>query len=207
MIEQLTKYYQVDEDNAFQFEAEYFSQPHGGVMTAPPDNIPDGSIAIWQTVLDKILSNTWGRPGTGSWAVLEDHRNEELYKKLDGEKFIFDKATYNGLGPIPEHLTTLPRPTPDHIWRNDSWWIDPAVEQAAQEAKLKAELDARIQAETQRANQVITPLQDAVELDIATEQEQETYTAWRRYRVLLSRIHDQAGYPINVDFPGAPDHA
>ena len=205
MIEQLNKYYQVDEDNAFQFEAEYYSQPHGGVLTAPPEEIPVGSVAVWQTVLDKILSTTWGNVGTGSWVVLEDNRKVDLYEKLNGQKFIFDKATYNGLGPIPEHLTKSPRPTVDHVWRDDAWWIDPEVERAVQLEEIKTALDARVQTETQRANQVITPLLDAVELEIATEEETAQYNAWRRYRVLLSRVPTQSGYPTDVDFPVAPD--
>lgn len=51
-----------------------------------------------------------------------------------------------------------------------------------------------VQAEQQKANliseanQAISILQDAVDLDMATDEEKEQLTAWKKYRVLLSRI-------------------
>jgi uncharacterized protein (DUF1499 family) len=38
------------------------------------------------------------------------------------------------------------------------------------------------------ANVAIAPLQDAVELSMATDEETNALTAWKKYRVLLSRI-------------------
>ncbi|HEK7316071.1 TPA: tail fiber assembly protein [Yersinia enterocolitica] len=49
-------------------------------------------------------------------------------------------------------------------------------------------------AESERQNRLavatatIAPLQDAVELGIATEEEKTRYASWRKYRVLLSRV-------------------
>lgn len=42
------------------------------------------------------------------------------------------------------------------------------------------------------ADRQIAPLSDAVELNIATDSEKETLTAWRTYRVLLNRIDTSA---------------
>lgn len=39
-----------------------------------------------------------------------------------------------------------------------------------------------------QAANTIAPLQDAVDLDIATDKEQTTLTEWRKYRVWLSRV-------------------
>ncbi|WP_196245002.1 tail fiber assembly protein, partial [Xenorhabdus bovienii] len=38
------------------------------------------------------------------------------------------------------------------------------------------------------AREKIAPLQDAVELNIATDAEKSALTAWRKYRVLLNRV-------------------
>lgn len=38
------------------------------------------------------------------------------------------------------------------------------------------------------ANEIILPLQDAVDLDIATESEMEKLQHWKRYRVMLNRV-------------------
>lgn len=50
----------------------------------------------------------------------------------------------------------------------------------------------------------IAPLQDAVDLDEATPAEVAALKAWKQYRVLLSRIEQQPGFPAAVDWPKAP---
>ncbi|WP_156515839.1 tail fiber assembly protein [Achromobacter ruhlandii] len=50
----------------------------------------------------------------------------------------------------------------------------------------------------------MAPLQDAVDLGIATNAEQESLTAWKTYRVHLNRVPDQAGYPAAIDWPIEP---
>ncbi|KKI48344.1 tail fiber assembly protein G [Obesumbacterium proteus] len=48
----------------------------------------------------------------------------------------------------------------------------------------------------------ISTLQDAVDLDMATDEEIAQLKAWKTYRVLLSRI-DTAGAP-DIDWPLLP---
>ena len=57
----------------------------------------------------------------------------------------------------------------------------------------------------------LVPLQDAARLGMATDAEtaalplkQAEYDAWCTYRVLLSRIEEQAGYPGSVVWPTPP---
>lgn len=50
----------------------------------------------------------------------------------------------------------------------------------------------------------IDPLKDAVELGDATPEEESLYTAWRQYRLALSRIEKQPGFPASVVWPQAP---
>ncbi|PLV18678.1 phage tail protein, partial [Pseudomonas guariconensis] len=45
------------------------------------------------------------------------------------------------------------------------------------------------------ADSAIAPLQDAVDLDEATEAEAALLKEWKRYRVALNRLPDQPGYP------------
>lgn len=47
------------------------------------------------------------------------------------------------------------------------------------------------------------PLQDAVDLNIATEAERQQLTAWKKYRVLLNRV-DTSKAP-DIEWPKAPD--
>lgn len=50
----------------------------------------------------------------------------------------------------------------------------------------------------------INPLQDAVDLEEATAEEVALLKKWKQYRVALSRIELQAGFPAAVDWPVAP---
>lgn len=53
----------------------------------------------------------------------------------------------------------------------------------------------------------ISPLQDAVDLEIATDDEAAALIAWKKYRVQLNRMDQQEGYPLTVAWPSAPNPA
>lgn len=54
------------------------------------------------------------------------------------------------------------------------------------------------------ADSAMAPLQDAIELDDATESEAALLKEWRRYRIALNRLSEQAGYPATIDWPAPP---
>jgi hypothetical protein len=64
-------------------------------------------------------------------------------------------------------------------------------------AELKAEATAMLSALMAKANAAIAPLQDAVDIDDATEAERASLTAWKKYRIALNRL----------DLSAAPDIA
>lgn len=95
-------------------------------------------------------------------------------------------------------LPTWP-PTPLHSYVGGVW-----VEDAAKKAaSAKSDADARVSAGMQEASRQISILQDAVDLGMATQAESDAYTAWRQYRVLLSRVQSDPAYP-NVTLPEQP---
>ncbi|MEQ6925640.1 tail fiber assembly protein [Pseudomonas mosselii] len=65
----------------------------------------------------------------------------------------------------------------------------------------RAEAAAEIALRRAQADQAIAPLQDAVDLDEATEAEALRLKDWKRYRVALNRLPDQPGYPVLIDWP------
>ncbi|MGG4657535.1 tail fiber assembly protein [Pseudomonas vlassakiae] len=80
-------------------------------------------------------------------------------------------------------------------------------------AQMKAEQAAaalltQVQAETARlrsiADVAIAPLQDAVDLDEATDSEAALLKEWKRYRVALNRLPEQQGYPAEISWPAPP---
>lgn len=54
------------------------------------------------------------------------------------------------------------------------------------------------------ADYAITPLQDAVDVDEATQADIAALKAWKKYRVALNRVAEQKGYPDVIDWPAVP---
>ncbi|NBB57637.1 tail fiber assembly protein [Pantoea vagans] len=81
-------------------------------------------------------------------------------------------------------ITALPE-QPDVNYRySDGVFAAPVTE--AENAVLIA--SSRLAAEMDMANRTIAPLQDAVDISIATDDETTRLSEWKRYRVELSRI-------------------
>ncbi|RYY87275.1 MAG: phage tail protein [Chitinophagaceae bacterium] len=75
-------------------------------------------------------------------------------------------------------------------------------------AQVAEQLLAAVQADhAQRravADSAIAPLQDAVDIDEATAEEEARLKLWKRYRVALIRLPEQSGYPSAIDWPAPP---
>ncbi|MDD1977108.1 tail fiber assembly protein [Pseudomonas putida] len=76
-------------------------------------------------------------------------------------------------------------------------------DQAAAEQHL-AQVVAETAARRDVADDAIAPLQDAVDLEEATETEAAKLKAWKKYRIALNRVPDQPGYPDTIDWPTPP---
>jgi len=70
---------------------------------------------------------------------------------------------------------------------------------------IKQIVDEKITALMTVATETIAPLQDAVDLGIATDDETTSLTAWKNYRVLVNRVTTQSGYPKDIDWPVQPE--
>lgn len=80
-------------------------------------------------------------------------------------------------------------------------WIDAP---AASKEQLQAEASAQKAYLMGAAAVAMAPLQDAMDLGVATDEELSNLTAWKKYRVALNRVDQQAGYPEKVKWPAAP---
>lgn len=86
-------------------------------------------------------------------------------------------------------------------------WSQVITAEAKAQAAAEQLLATVVSEQAQRravADAAIAPLQDAVELDEATEAEAALLIDWKRYRVALSRLADQEGYPNDIDWPALP---
>ena len=91
-------------------------------------------------------------------------------------------------------------PTAMHSYVGGRWVEDPKRIADAAKSAINADIAAGM-AESARQ---IAVLQDSVELGMSTQAEADAYTAWRRYRVLLSRLQADPAYP-DVTFPVQPE--
>ncbi|MEN3258524.1 tail fiber assembly protein [Sodalis endosymbiont of Spalangia cameroni] len=129
-----------------------------------------------------------------SWEYVPDHRGERVYYTDNG--MVQDVMT---IGEIPPDLTPLAPQTPYDHWDGKRWVTDKAEQHQAEMKSAKTSLRQR----QSFANNAVFPLQDAVDLDMATEAEKAALLAWKRYRVLLNRV-DISTAP-DIDWPTPPD--
>ena len=145
---------------------------------APPD-VPEG----------KLLSRN---VAAALWELIDDVRG--TWYNTDGQPVQIDD-----LDADVSALTRTPPPDATYKLVNGEWKQCPDKVAAAK----KAEMDMAVAAGMAAANQRIAVLQDAVDLDMATAEEEAALKSWRRYRVLLSRLQSDAKYP-DVKLPAMP---
>ncbi|MFK0087584.1 tail fiber assembly protein [Pseudomonas sp. NPDC090755] len=77
-------------------------------------------------------------------------------------------------------------------------WVEARKPSAA--ALVLAKRDSLLRTSATR----IAPLQDAVDIEEATDAEKAELVLWKKYRVALNRVQDQPGYPGTVSWPTIP---
>lgn len=82
--------------------------------------------------------------------------------------------------------------------------ITKAAKQQAEAERILASAVAQAAHFRAIADRAIAPLQDAVDIDEATAEGIVLLKAWKKFRVELSRLPEQSGYPANIVWPVAP---
>ena len=154
--------------------------PANSTTLAPPD-IPAGQVAIFND-------------NKQEWTLSEDHRGEIVYN-TDTAQTVFIDAP----GSLPENTTTQPPDVPYPLWNGNEWVSDATAEHAGQVANA-TELKSSLMLE---ASERIATLQDAVDLGMATDDEQNQLTAWKTYRVELSRVNPEDA--PDIGWPDKPN--
>lgn len=127
------------------------------------------------------------------WEYQADHRGETVWNIKTGESLQITAP-----GDYPANTTVYEPATPYDKWNGERWVTDEAAQQAAEIATAN---DTKV-ALINNATEQIAPLQDAVDLDMATDDEKARFNAWRKYRVLLSRV-DISTVP-SITWPKSP---
>ena len=131
----------------------------------------------------------------GAWELVDDHRGQTAYDKQTRAKTVIAE-----IGELPATMTMLEPLSQFDVWDEpaDAWVKDVAAEQQSLAAQAKQQKDALLA----EATSMIAPLQDAVDMGIATTEEEVALLDWKRYRVELSRV-DVAKHPVT--WPVSPE--
>ncbi|EBD0993539.1 tail fiber assembly protein [Salmonella enterica] len=170
-IPQTIKIFNLRSDtNEFIGAGDAYIPPHTGLPAnctdiAPPD-IPASHIAIFDAE-------------TGTWSLHEDHRGETVYDTTTGNQVYISAP-----GPLPENVTSVSPDGEYQKWDGKAWVKDEAAETAARLREAEGTKSRLLQ----MASEKIAPLQDAVDLDEATDKEKASLLAWRKYRVQVNRV-------------------
>lgn len=113
------------------------------------------------------------------WEYQADHRGETVWNIKTGESLQITAP-----GDYPANTTLYEPATAYDKWNGERWVTDEAAQKTAEVAEANVTKAALINS----ASEQIAPLQDAVDLDMATEEEKARFDAWRKYRVLLTRV-------------------
>ncbi|EHQ9002106.1 tail fiber assembly protein, partial [Escherichia coli] len=146
---------------------------------APPD-IPAGFVAVFNKENE-------------SWSLVEDHRGKTVYDVTSGKALFISEP-----GPLPENVTWKSPEGDYQKWDGTSWVKDTEAEKLFRRREAEETKNSLMQA----ASEHIAPLQDAVELELATEEETSLLEAWKKYRVLLNRV-DTSVAP-DIEWPTSP---
>ncbi len=131
---------------------------------------------------------------SGKWSLVEDHREKVVYDIHTGES-----TTINQLGKLPDDVVSIAPAGYFVKWDGETWVNDPDAEKTAQTTQVIQQKESLL---TLAASK-IAPLQDAVDLDIATEAEAALLLAWKKYRILLNRINPYDA--PDIKWPPMPD--
>ncbi|WP_272940788.1 tail fiber assembly protein [[Erwinia] mediterraneensis] len=131
----------------------------------------------------------------------------------DTMKIVYDQAGIvlsfstdaSTLWPVGASVAEIPvDEIPEDLAISGDWVFDgiKIVPRAYTPEELQQRAESQKQKLLAQASEKIAPLQDAAELDIATDEEKNRLLAWKKYRVLLNRI-DTAIAP-DITWPAQP---
>ena len=129
------------------------------------------------------------------WTYPKDLRGTIIYSTETGAETAMQEV-----GEIPDGYTTSKPTSEFDSWDGKKWQLDVSKQHQYEVNQASAKKNQLITDATAQ----ISYLQDAVESEIASEQETQLLAEWKKYRVLVNRIDiEQAP---NIDWPNNPNN-
>ena len=129
------------------------------------------------------------------WTYPKDLRGTIIYSTETGAE-----TTMQEVGEIPDGYTTSKPTSEFDSWDGKKWQLDVSKQHQYEVNQASVKKNQLITDATAQ----ISYLQDAVDAEIASEQETQLLAEWKKYRVLVNRIDiEQAP---NIDWPNNPNN-
>ncbi|OCG34767.1 MULTISPECIES: tail fiber assembly protein [unclassified Gilliamella] len=122
------------------------------------------------------------------WVYPADHRGKKIYSTETGVE-----STVTEIGDIPNDYTLLKPDSEFDVWNGEKWVLD---ENKQHQYDVNVAIAQKKQLLSEATTQ-IDYLQDAIDTDIATDEEKALYSSWKKYRALLNRIDVDAAPKIS----------
>ena len=127
------------------------------------------------------------------WTYPKDLRGTKIYSIETGGETILQEV-----GEIPDGFTELKPTSEFDSWDGKKWQFDKNKQHQYEVNQASIKKNQLLD----KAASQLSYLQDAVDSQIASEQEAQLLAEWKKYRVLVNRIEiDQAP---NIDWPNNP---
>ncbi|MDN4629107.1 tail fiber assembly protein [Erwinia sp. PsM31] len=127
------------------------------------------------------------------WQTVADHRGETVYSTADGSA-----TAITAPGDYPAGTTTQAPATAFDKWDGGKWVTDSDAQRAAAVSEAEAEKAARIS----EANSTTQAWQTQLRLDIITDADKASLTAWMKYVQAVQAVDTAAP---DIDWPEKPN--
>lgn len=132
-------------------------------------------------------------------------KNGEVVNTVEWDGVVFSEETGAGWSPEPDaEAISLPDGSPvssGYSYLGGTFEAPPQISPPPVTApQVLAERSGRLTAATRE----IDPLQDLVDLGEASEDDEDKLLEWKQYRVAVSKVQTQPGFPESVEWPAAP---
>ena len=168
----------------------YNVDPKGELLGATYQYLPVGVGVPANSYLDapKPVKNDKAIVRNGDrWVYPADHRGKKIYLTETGAE-----STVTEIGDIPNDCTLLKPSSEFDSWNGEKWVLD-ETKQHQHNVDVATTQKKQLLSE---ASTQIDYLQDAIDTEIATDDEKTLFSAWKKYRALLNRIDVDAAPEI-----------
>lgn len=127
------------------------------------------------------------------WIYPVDHRGKKIYSIANGAE-----STVTEIGDIPNGFTLLQPTSEFDSWNGKKWVLDKEKQHQYDVTTAQSQQSQLLN----DANSAISNLQDAVDAEIATEQQTEMLKKWKKYRFELNQL--DVNTAPNIQWPANP---